>query len=227
MLANYRRFERPNRSRVVAIRVCLIVALFFLSSVGISSASAQEIAHYSDSWVFADGNEDSTDPIIIVGAGVTEDNYTTDGHTYGITVKLTSPDGRVSQTTGEFTMWYSRNEGELQWNSDEGDYVTRSTHWSHCPMDPDGFNFVSGLSTFRFPVGKFRQTYAYRAFIPEQQTHWYSIDCIGPCTSPVAHNKFFSTFRGSYYVCDGVRVTFFGTSCIGRCRGSGIHEGCF
>ncbi len=157
-----------NLKQTVRTNACAIGFRFFMAAVfmalfAISPASAQQVAHYSDSWISGkvytgdsiDYGEDSTNSITVVGAGVTDDSYESDGHTFNINVKLTSPNGRVSQDFGsDYTMWYARTEVELPWDSsDIGQYTVRSKHWSHCPNDPDGYYFISGASNFSLPAG--------------------------------------------------------------------------
>jgi hypothetical protein len=106
--------------------------------------------------------------------------------------------------------------------NDLGDYTLSSTYSSACPVTPLGSAFV------RFPVGTFRQTYAYRYYIPQQGQHWYSVSCIGPCTAPYQQNRYFSQYRGPFYVCTGIKITIFGSpSCLGRCSGSNFDAGCY
>lgn len=221
------RFVQSRQSSFATFSLYFRAAVFFVGLFIISSTSVQAVATYQDAW----GEGDDADVQYIVGCGVTEANYGDDWELHNVkaVTTLRSPNGR--SVTRTRSVYYTWNDGSsfaaraepvlLGDESDIGDYTLSSTFSSACPATPLGTAF------FRFPVGTFRQTYGYRGFIPAQGEHWYSVDCIGPCTATYPQNRYFSTFRGAFYVCSGIRVTFRGSTCVGRCRGSGLHEGCY
>jgi hypothetical protein len=218
-------------------RVFTAIALLSLF-VGASS-SVQAVTTYNDVW----GYETSEGEAYLVAIGITQTGISENYHTSFVDTTLTSALGRVTFAFGEDQAEQDEfpeagdggSPSELQGGETEaraevilpvdendiGDYEIATNHAVACPFSP----FTPTLAAI-FPVGRFRQTYAYRGTVAEGQ-HWYSIDCIGPCTSHYQANRFFNVHRGPFYVCTGIRFTFFGTSCIGTCRGSSFHEGCF
>lgn len=203
---------------------------FALLSVGFlllcTSTTAFGVTTYTDTW----GSGDDQDTQYVIGCSITDGDYDWEYHHTRADVTLTSPMGRSDFQFSEDTQYptvngqypYARAEAVLIGDeSDLGEYSLTTQHTSSCPVA----NF--GSSLIRFPVGGFRQTYQYRHFIPEQGMHWYSVSCIGPCTSVYQQNRFFSTNRGPWYVCGGIRITFFGTTCLGGCAGSLVDLGCF
>ncbi len=221
------RFEQPRQSSLATSSFFIgITVLFIFLFVG-STKPVQAFATYEDAW----GVGDDAESQYIVGCGVAEVNVGDDWELHNVkaTVTLRSPSGRsntrisnVYYTWSQGSNFAARAEPTLIGDgSDIGDYTLNSRYESVCPVTNLGTAFV------RIPVGRFRQTYAWRHFVPEQNAHWYSVDCIGPCTASYTQNRFFPTFRGNFYVCDGVRITFNGSTCVGRCRGSVFNEGCF
>lgn len=204
-----------------------------------ASSSVQAVTTYNDVW----GYETSEGEAYLVAIGITQTSISENYHSSFVDTTLTSALGRVTFAFGEDQAEQDEfpeagdggSPSELQGGETEalaevtlavdendiGDYEIATNHAVACPFSP----FSPTLGAI-FPVGRFRQTYAYRGTVADGQ-HWYSIDCIGPCTSSYLANRFFNVHRGPFYVCTGIRFTFFGTSCIGTCRGSSFHEGCF
>lgn len=220
-----RRWQHPHKITVTCFRVFLGAIL--LSFFGISSAFGQNT--YSDLWADRLPSEE-VDPengsVRIFGDGITDGSYT---HKYYVDTVLSTPvSSNIFSSSGIRTA-YARAESLFQRDLSqafEGDVSVESEHFARCPGDDLNFYSV-GSTFFAGRIGYFRQTYIYRHFIQEQGVHWYSINCIGPCTSVYLQNRYFSQYRGPYYVCNGIRISFLGTSCIGRCNGSPVDMGCF
>jgi hypothetical protein len=220
-----RAWQHHDKITVTCLR--LFLATIFLSLPGISSAFGQ--ATYSDMWADRSPSED-VDPesgeVRIYGDGLTDGSYT---HSYYVDTIMRTPVSSDIFSSSGIRRGYARADVGFQRNLldlFEGDLSVTSEHFARCPGDD--LNFYSlGATSAIGRVGSFRQSYAYRYFIPEQGQHWYSYSCIGPCSASYQQNRYFSTYRGPFYVCNGLRITILGTSCIGRCRGSSFDEGCF
>ena len=205
----------------------IFLAAIFLTTLAVSSAFSQST--YSDMWADRSPSED-VDPesgqVRVFGDGVTDGSYT---HDYYVDTTIWTPfSGYVFRSSGIHVSHATANvlvQNDLA-NLFEGDLSVDSEHFARCPGDD--LNFYSiGATNVLGVVGTFRQTYQYRYYIPEQNQHWYSYSCIGPCSATYQQNRYFSTYRGPFYVCNGVRITIWGTSCIGLCRGSTFDEGCY
>ena len=222
------RLAQPRQTSVATSKAFMWAIVLFVSVFYGSAKPVQAVATYQDVW----GVGDDTASQYIVGCGVTEANYGDDWelHNVKVVTTLRSPNGRsITRTNSVYYTWSqgsnfaARAEPTLIGDeNDLGDYTLSSTYSSACPVTPLGSAFI------RFPVGTFRQTYAYRYYIPQQGQHWYSVSCIGPCTAPYQQNRYFYEYRGPFYVCTGIKITVFGSSsCLGRCSGSTFDAGCY
>jgi hypothetical protein len=205
-----------------------------------ASTSAKAVTTYNDVWGYE--NEDGSEAYLMA-IGFTQTGISDPYHTAYVDTTLVTALGRVAfnsatdeANSGEFPPagdgsggselpggeMDARAEVALAVQEDDiGEYEIVTNHAVACPFAP----FTPALA-FRFPVGSFRQTYAYRGTVTEGY-HLYTVDCIGPCTATYQSTRTFNHFRGPFYVCGGIRFTFFGSTCIGRCNGSPVHAGCF
>jgi hypothetical protein len=116
--------ETCNR---ISLRLLGIIML--LAVVGVPAFSQTD---YSDTWI----NDSNPDAIYIVGAGVTDDDYSADA--IAVETTFTSPNGRTA--SGQGSDYASvRVEITLPWDWDDlGDYFIRTTHQPLCWGNWDG-----------------------------------------------------------------------------------------
>ena len=83
---------------------------------------------YSDSWF-----DSSTNPMYVVGVGITSDSYNTYGHRYWVNTTVTSPTGRYASGSSSTSSSYARVDVYLDWNFEFGDFTVNTTHSMTCP----------------------------------------------------------------------------------------------
>src|SRR2546421_4450816 len=117
------KFGQPHCGKVILIGSRLLVATVFLGIFCPASAFGQ--ADYSDMWV----DDSNPDAAYIVGAGVTEDDYTNGGgDAIGVETTITSPNGRTQSGSADGDT-DARVEVTLPWDwNDLGEYFVQTRH---------------------------------------------------------------------------------------------------
>lgn len=166
------KLARRRFSRVAAtISLRLLAVAAFMGILIVPSAFGSD---FSDTW-FDDSNPDAA---FVVGAGVTDGDYTADA--IDVETTLTSPNGRI--VTGDAVGVFSaRAEVTLSWDwNDFGDFSLQSVHQPYCS---DGAWGADGILINHYYSGG--------------MLHWWNLSGYSRCTQPRLTSSLMNAAVGS------------------------------